>query len=119
MFPDAEKIILVMDNQNTHKAASLYKAFAPTESRRSIKRFEIHYTPKHGSRLDMEEIELNILTRQCLSRRIETIELLEKELPAWEAERNQDSAKILWHFQIRDAREKLKSLYPIIVPTNP
>ena len=73
MFPDAKKIILVMDNLNTHKAASLYKAFPPSEARRIIKRLEIHYTPKHGSWLDMAEIELNVMTRQCLSRRISTL----------------------------------------------
>ena len=114
MFPDAEKIILVMDNLNTHKAASLYKAFPPVEARRIIKHLEIHYTPKHGSRLDMAEIELNVMTRQCLSRRIDTIARLKNELSAWEAERNRDEAKIQWHFQTGDAREKLISLYPII-----
>ena len=114
MFPDAEKIILVMDNLNTHKAAPLYKAFAPAEARRIIKRLEIHYTPKHGSWLDMAEIELNVMTRQCLSRRIDTIARLKNELSAWETERNRDGAKIRWHFQTGDAREKLISLYPII-----
>ncbi len=114
MFPDAEKIILVMDNLNTHKAASLYKAFPPAEARRIIKHLEIHYTPKHGSWLDMAEIELNVMTRQCLSRRIDTIVRLKNELSAWEIERNRDEAKIRWHFQTGDAREKLISLYPII-----
>ena len=114
MFPDAEKIILVMDNLNTHKASSLYKAFPPTEARRIIKRLEIHYTPKHGSWLNMAEIELNVMTRQCLSRRIDTIDRLKSELCAWERERNQDTAKIQWHFQTGDAREKLISLYPEI-----
>lgn len=114
MFPNAEKIILVMDNLNTHKAASLYKAFPPAEARRIIKRLEIHYTPKHGSWLDMAEIELNVMTRQCLSRRIDTIARLKNELSAWETERNRDEAKIQWHFQTGDAREKLISLYPII-----
>jgi len=113
MFPDVEKIILVMDNLNTHKAASLYKAFPPTEARRILKRLEIHYTPKHGSWLDMAEIELNVLTRQCLSRRINDIDLLHKELAAWETERNQNKSKILWHFRSGDAREKLISLYPV------
>ncbi len=114
MYPDAEKIILVMDNLNTHKAASLYKAFPPAEARRIIKRLEIHYTPKHGSWLNMAEIELNVMTRQCLSRRIGTIDNLQSELSAWETKRNQDTAKIQWHFQTGDAREKLISLYPII-----
>ena len=112
MFPDAEKIILVMDNLNTHKPASLYKTFPPAEARRIIKRLEIHYTPKHGSWLDMAEIELNVMTRQCLSRRTETIERLRKELSSWEEERNKSKAKIKWHFQTGDAREKLISLYP-------
>ena len=110
MFPDAEKIILVMDNLNTHKAASLYKAFPPAEARRIIKRLEIHYTPKHGSWLDMAEIELNVMTRQCLSRRIDTIARLKSELSAWETEYNRDKTKIRWHFQTGDAREKLISL---------
>lgn len=114
MYPDAEKIILVMDNLNTHKAASLYKAFPPAEARRIIKRLEIHYTPKHGSWLNMAEIELNVMTHQCLSRRIGTIDNLQSELSAWETKRNQDTAKIQWHFQTGDAREKLISLYPII-----
>lgn len=114
MFPEAEKIILVMDNLNTHKAASLYKTFPPAEARRIIKRLEIHYTPKHGSWLDIAEIELNVMTRQCLSRRIATIDKLKSELSAWETERNQDKAKIQWHFQTGDAREKLISLYPVI-----
>ena len=114
MYPDAEKIILVMENLNTHKAASLYKAFPPAEARRIIKRLEIHYTPKHGSWLDMAEIELNVMTRQCLSRRISSIEKLKCELSAWEAERNKDTAKIQWHFQTGNAREKLISLYPVL-----
>ena len=91
MFPDAEKSILVMDNLNTHKAASLYKAFPPEEARRIIKRLEIHYTPRHGSWFDMAEIELNVMTRQCLSRRIDTIARLKNELSAWETERNRDA----------------------------
>ena len=114
MFPDAKKIILVMDNLNTHTAASLYKAFPPSEARRIIKRLEIHYTPKHGSWLDMAEIELNVMTRQCLSRRISTLDKLKCELSAWEMERNRDTAKIQWHFQTGDAREKLISLYPTL-----
>lgn len=114
MFPDAKKIILVMDNLNTHKAASLYKAFPPSEARRIIKRLEIHYTPKHGSWLDMAEIELNVMTRQCLSRRISTLDKLKCELSAGEMERNRDTAKIQWHFQTGDAREKLISLYPTL-----
>lgn len=107
MFPDAKKIILVMYNLNTHKAASLYKAFSPSEARRIIKRLELHYTPEHGRWTDMAEIELNVMTRQCLSRRIAAIDKLKCELSAWEMERNWDTAKIQWHFQTGDAREKL------------
>lgn len=88
MYPDAERIILVMDNLNTHKPASLYKKYPPEEARRIIKKLEIHYTPKHGSWLDIAEIELNVMTRQCLSRRIETMDILRNELAAWETERN-------------------------------
>ena len=112
MYPDAEKIILVMDNLNTHKPASLYKKYPPEEARRIIKKLEIHYTPKHGSWLDIAEIELNIMTRQCLYRRIADIELLRSELSVWEAERNTTAAKVDWHFRTGDARIKLKSLYP-------
>ena len=115
MYPDVEKIILVMDNLNTHKPASLYKAYPPEEARRIIKRLEIHYTPKHGSWLDMAEIELNVMTRQCLSRRIASIDTLRNELAAWESERNKDQAKIQWHFQTGDARNKLISLYPTVI----
>ena len=93
----------------------VYKAFPPAEARRIIKRLEIHYTPKHGSWLDMAEIELNVMTRQCLSCRIASIEKLKCELSAWEAERNCNTAKIQWHFQTEDAREKLISLYPALV----
>ncbi len=119
MYPKAEKIILVMDNLNTHKSASLYKKYPPAEARRIIKRLEIHYTPKHGSWLDMAEIELNVMTRQCLSRRIEEIDTLRRELSAWEYDRNSDNAKISWHFKTGTAREKLISLYPTIVSIKP
>ena len=115
MYPDAEKIILVMDNFNTHKPASLYKKYPPQEARRIIRKLEIHYTPKHGSWLDIAEIELNVLTRQCLSRRIETLEALRSEIATWETERNQNQEKILWHFQTGDARTKLIFLYPTII----
>ena len=114
MYPDVEKIILVMDNLNTHKPASLYKRYPADEARRIMKRLEIHYTPKHGSWLDMAEIELNVMTRQCLSRRISTLDKLKCELSAWELERNRDTAKIQWHFQTGDAQEKLISLYPTL-----
>ena len=112
MYPDKEKIVLVMDNLNTHKPASLYKAYPPAEARRILKRLEIHYTPKHGSWLDIAEIELNVMTRQCLSRRVETIELLRTELSAWENERNNNEASVNWQFTTKDARVKLVSLYP-------
>ena len=112
MYPDAERIILVMDNLNIHKPSSLYKAFPPAEARRIIKKLEIHYTPKHGSWLDIAEIELNVMTRQCLSRRIDNIETLRKELTAWEFERNDQAAKVNWQFRTEDARIKLVSLYP-------
>ncbi len=112
MYPDVEKIILVMDNLNTHKPASLYKKFKPEEARRILRKLEIHYTPKHGSWLDIAEIELNVMTRQCLSRRIDSLELLTAELTAWEQKRNKQASKVNWHFRTKDAREKLISLYP-------
>ncbi|MDR1277687.1 MAG: transposase, partial [Treponema sp.] len=112
MYPDAQKIILVMDNLNTHKPASLYKAFPPPEARRILKRLEIHYTPKHGSWLDIAEVELNVMTRQCLSRRVEDIERLNRELREWETWRNDSIAGVNWQFTTADARRKLSSLYP-------
>ena len=112
MYPTAEKIILVMDNLNTHKPSSLYKKYPPEEARRIIKKLEIHYTPKHGSWLDIAEIELNVMTRQCLSRRIESIDILRSELSAWEVERNEIQTNVNWQFRTKDARIKLVSLYP-------
>ncbi len=112
MYPDADKIILVMDNLNTHKVASLYKKYRPEEAFRLKKRLEIHYTPKHGSWLDIAEIELNVMTKQCLSRRIESIDKLKSELSAWESERNAKQAKVKWQFTNDKARIKLLSLYP-------
>ena len=112
MYPDADKIILVMDNLNTHKVASLYKKYRPEEAFRLRKRLEIHYTPKHGSWLDIAEIELNVMTKQCLSRRIESIDKLKSELSAWESERNTKQAKVNWQFTNDKARIKLISLYP-------
>ena len=112
LYPDADKIILVMDNLNTHKPSSLYKRFKPEEARRITKKLEIHYTPKHGSWLDIAEIELNVMTRQCLNRRIDNIEFLRKELAAWEMERNETKANVNWQFRTKDARVKLISLYP-------
>lgn len=118
MYPDAEKIILVMDNLNTHKASSLYKAYPAEEARRIYRRLEIHYTPKHGSWLDIAEIELNVMTRQCLSRRIEDIEKLQMELRAWETERNETASTVNWQFRTSDARIKLQSLYPTFTTTS-
>ena len=112
MYPYAEKIILVMDNLNTHKPSSLYKRYTPDEARRIIKRLEIHYTPKHGSWINIAEIELNAMSRQCLARRIESISILREELAAWETERNTLTATVNWQFRTADARVKLSSLYP-------
>lgn len=112
MYPQADKIILVMDNLNTHRIASLYKKYLADEARRIIKKLEIHYTPKHGSWLDIAEIELNVMTRQCLSRRIDNIDTLRLELQAWEQERNKNASTINWQFKTTDARIKLQSLYP-------
>lgn len=116
-YPSVDKIILVMDNLNTHAIASLYKAFPPEEARRIAKRLELHYTPKHGSWLNMCEIELNVMTRQCLTRRINDIEVLRDELKAWESRRNSEVAGINWQFRTKDSRVKLISLYPKILPT--
>ena len=112
MYPDAERIVLVMDNLNTHTPASLYEAFPPEEAKRIADKLEIHYTPKHGSWLDMAEIELGILGRQCLDRRIDNAEDLTREVAAWEAKRNASAAKVNWRFSTPDARIKLRKLYP-------
>jgi hypothetical protein len=114
IYPDAEQIVLVMDNLNTHNKSSLYEAFEPAEAKRIADKLEIHYTPKHGSWLDMAEIELGILSRQCLSRRIENMKQLEKEALAWEKNRNAKKEKVDWQFTTADARIKLKKLYPSI-----
>ena len=114
LYPSAEKIVLVMDNLNTHGLPSLYEAFEPAEAKRIADKLEIHYTPKHGSWLDMAEIELGILSRQCLDRRIEDIEKLTSEVAAWERQRNRSSVKVDWRFTTADARVKLKRLYPSI-----
>jgi len=112
MYPDAEVIVLVQDNLNTHSPASLYEAFDPAEAKRLADRFEVHYTPKHGSWLDMAEIELGILSRQCLSRRIDNVDVLRRETRAWEVARDADDTKVDWQFTTKDARIKLKKLYP-------
>jgi transposase len=114
-YPYAEKIVLVLDNLNTHTPAALYEAFDPAEARRLLERLEIHYTPKHGSWLNMAEIELSVLARQCLERRIPDREALAGELGAWEEERNAAESSIDWRFTSADARIKLKHLYPEIV----
>jgi len=111
-YPRAKKVHLVLDNLNTHNGASLYEAFAPEEAHRLLSRLEFHYTPKHGSWLNMAEIELSVLSRQCLSRRIPGLDILRNEIGAWDTERNQKQATINWHFKTQDARIKLRKLYP-------
>ena len=113
-FPNAKKIVLVQDNLNTHKPASLYEAFPPAEARRLVERFEWHYTPKHGSWLDMAESELGVLSFQCLDRRIPDQQLLKEEVDTWEADRNKKHAKADWRFTTENARVKLKRLYPAL-----
>jgi uncharacterized small protein (DUF1192 family) len=113
-FPGSAKIVLVQDNLNTHKPASLYEAFPPAEARRLVERFEWHYTPKHGSWLDMAESELSVLSSQCLDRRIPDQQVLKEEVEAWEADRNSKHAKANWQFTTTDARVKLKRLYPAL-----
>ena len=113
-FPGSAKIVLVQDNLNTHKPASLYEAFPPAEARRLVEGFEWHYTPKHGSWLDMAESELGVLSSQCLDRRIPDQRVLKDEVEAWEAERNRKHAKANWQFTTADARVKLRRLYPAL-----
>ena len=113
-YPEAERIVLVLDNLNTHSPGSLYEAFPPDEARRLADKLEIHYTPKHGSWLNIAEMELSVLTRQCLDRRISDRAALEQEVAAWEAERNSLGGKVDWRFATEDARIKLKRLYPSI-----
>jgi len=111
-YQDAKRITLVMDNLNTHVGGSLYKAFSPAEAQRIMKKLEIHYTPKHGSWLNMAEIELSILARQCLNRRIPDQRSMKKEVAAWQRNRNLAPKKMDWQFTTEDARIKLKKLYP-------
>ena len=113
-YPDAERILLVMDNLNTHSPSSLYEAFEPEEAKRIVDRLEFHYTPKHGSWLNMAEMELSVLSRQCLSRRIPDQETLKREVEAWVKNRNSKKSKVDWRFTTSDARIKLKRLYPTI-----
>lgn len=116
-FPEAEKIVIVEDNLNTHTPAALYAAFAPAEAKRIWDRLEFHYTPKHGSWLNMAEIELSVLSRQCLNRRIPDQPALIREVAAWEARRNVAGATVEWRFTTDDARIKLKKLYPVLNPS--
>jgi hypothetical protein len=113
-YPAAERITVVLDNLNTHGPASFYEAFAPEEARRLTERFEFHYTPKHGSWLNMAEVEFSVLSRQCLDRRIGEAEVLRSEVRAWQQKRNAASKTIDWQFTAADARIKLKRLYPVI-----
>jgi hypothetical protein len=113
-YPAAERIVLVMDNLSTHAAAALYEAFEPAEARRLWAKLEVHYTPRHGSWLDMAETELSVLARQCLDRRISDREALAREVAAWEEGRNGAGTKVDWRFTAADARIKLKRLYPLI-----
>jgi hypothetical protein len=114
LYPEAEKIVLVMDNLNTHKPASLYEVFEPAEARRLLDKLEIHHTPKHGSWLNMAETELSVLGRQCLDRRIDNQPELTREVGAWEQGRNEAEVTVDWRFTTADARIKLKRLYPSI-----
>jgi hypothetical protein len=111
-YPDARSVRLVMDNLNTHATASLYETFPPQEARRLAERLEIHYTPKHGSWLNIAEIELSVLNGQCLDRRIPDFEMMRKQVTAWEDDRNNRPSKIRWQFSTTNARIKLKRLYP-------
>ncbi len=114
-YPDAEKIVLVMDNLNTHNIASLYEAFEPAEARRLAKKLEIHYTPKHGSWLNIAEMELSVLARQCLGQYFETRDELAAEIQIWQEQRNAGANAVNWQFTTANARIKLKKLYPEII----
>jgi len=113
-YPDAEKVVLVMDNLNTHTIGSLYEAFDPAKAFALAQRLEIHHTPKHGSWLNIAEIELSALTRQCLDRRISDLDTLNTELTAWQNTTNNNQRQVNWHFTTTDARTKLRHLYPEI-----
>ena len=116
LYPAAEKIVLVLDQLNTHSTSSLYEAFPPAEARRLARRLEIHHSPKHGSWLNMAEVELSVLSRQCLRRRISSQQVLAREVAAWQTERNAAASKIDWRFTTADARIKLARLYPTTQP---
>ena len=111
-YTDAEKVVLVMENLNTHNTASLYTAFPPEEAKQLADRLEIHYTPKHGSWFNIAEIELSVLKRQCLAGRIDCIEKMRDKVAVWNADRNNRQTKVDWQFRTNDARIKLKRLYP-------
>ena len=111
-YPDAERITLVMDNLNTHTPGALYEAFTPEKAKALWDRFEFVYTPKHGSWLNMAEIEINVMVGQCLARRIDSIETVRSEIAAWQTRRDNLQAKVNWQFTTKDARIKLKRLYP-------
>ena len=111
-YPEAERVIVVLDNLNTHVGGALYETFAPEHARRLLDRLELHYTPKHGSWLNMAEIELSVLSRQCLNRRIPDQATLGQEVATWQAARNHRQTTISWQFTTEDARTKLKRLYP-------
>jgi transposase len=111
-YPDADRIRVVLDNLNTHKPASLYEAFAAAEARRILRRLEFHYTPKHGSWLNMAELEISVLSRQCLKRRIGEFETLGSEVASWQECRNRDGITTKWRFTVNDARRNLTRLYP-------
>ncbi len=115
LYPMTDKIILVTDNLNTHTPASLYKAFPPEEARRLTERFEWHYTPKHGSWLDMAEIEISVLSRQALSKPLPDFDSFRKQVRSWTAKRNAECSKIHWQFTTKDARVRLAKLYPSIL----
>ena len=115
-YPDVEKIVLVQDNLNTHGVWSLYHAFEPHEAQRLAQRIEWHYTPKHGSWLNMAEIELSVLARQCLKQRMESQEHIEQQVKAWQERRNAAQGTVDWRFTVKDARCKLKRLYPVMLP---
>ena len=114
LFPEADCIVVVLDNLNTHTPAALYEAFEPAEAKRILDRLEFHYTPKHGSWLNMVEIEIGVLSEQCLDRRIPDADTLQSEITAWEISRNDQRATVDWQFTTAHAREKLKRLYPVI-----
>jgi len=111
-YPDAATIVLVMDNLNTHGIASLYEAFPPEKAYALARRLEIHHTPKHGSWLNIAEIELSCMTKQCLGRRIDNLDTLNTELAAWQAATNADQRQVVWQFTTKDARTRLRHLYP-------